>query len=271
MKIAFFGTPPFTINFLEKLAESGFWPSLIITNPDKPSGRGMVLQAPQPKVWGKKNGIKVLQPEKIDDDFISSIGDWDLFIVVAYGKILPEKLINLPKYGTINVHYSLLPKYRGATPVESAILNGDEITGVVIQQMRHKLDTGPILMQKEIPIALDDTTLTLREKLNNEGLNMLPLVLEEIFNETIKPTEQSEEGATHCKKISKEDGKIDLDDDGIINYRKYRAYYGSIGTYFFQDRKRIKINKAHLENDKFVVDEVTPENGKRISYTIFNS
>ncbi|MEK7227908.1 MAG: methionyl-tRNA formyltransferase [Patescibacteria group bacterium] len=273
MKIAFFGTPAFTTAFLEKLTESGFGPSLIVTNPDRPSGRGMILQAPQPKVWGQKHNISVLQPEirqLADDEFLANLGEWDLFIVVAYGKILPEKLITLPKYGTINIHYSLLPKYRGATPVESAILNGDEITGVVIQQMRYKLDTGPILSQKKISIAPNDTTLSLREKLNNEALIMLPDVLKKIFDQKIEPEEQSEEGASHCKKIAKEDGEIDLDDDGVINDRKYRAYYGSPGTFFFtkkHDKKiRVKINKAHLTDGKFIIDEVTPENGKRISY-----
>jgi methionyl-tRNA formyltransferase len=231
----------------------------------------MVLQSPEPKTWGEAHHIQVLQPEKIDEEFIASLGEWDLFVVVAYGKILPEKLINLPKYGTINVHYSLLPKYRGATPVESAILNGDETTGVVIQQMRHKLDTGPILYQKEVPIAGDDNTFSLRDKLNTEALIMLPTVLEEIFNETIRPIEQSEEGATHCRKIAKGDGEISLEDDAISNDRKYRAYYGSPGTFFFKNGKRVKINKAHLEAGKFVIDEVTPENGKRVSYAIFNS
>lgn len=270
MKIAFFGTPAFTTDFLDKLVESGFSPSLIVTNPDRPSGRGMSLRSPEPKLWGDAHGIQVLQPEKIDEDFIANLGEWDLFVVVAYGKILPEKLINLPKYGTINVHYSLLPKYRGATPVESAILNGDEKTGVVIQQMRYKLDTGPILMQKEISIAGDDTTPTLRDKLNVEALSILPEVLKKIVDGTIKPQEQSEENASHCKKIAKEDGLINLSDDPMLNDRKYRAYYGSPGIFFFKDGKRIKITKAHLDGEHFVIDEVIPENGKRTSFASLN-
>ncbi len=273
MKIAFFGTPGFTTDFLEKLVETGFAPSLVITNPDRPSGRGMTLKSPEPKVWADEHGIQVLQPEKLDEDFFESLSkeSWDLFVVVAYGKIIPEKIIDLPKYGTINVHYSLLPKYRGATPVESAILNGDETTGAAIQQMRFKLDTGPILVQKEIPIEPTDTTLSLREKLNNEALLLLPEVLEKIQNGSAEAVEQSEEGATHCKKISKEDGLLDLNDDGIVNDRKYRAYFGSIGTYFFKDDKRVKITKAHLDGGLFVIDEVIPENGKRISFEIFST
>lgn len=275
MKIAFFGTPAFTTDFLNKLVEAGFTPSLIVTNPDRPSGRGMTLKSPEPKQWGDKNGIRVLQPEKIGQDFVENLGDWDLFVVVAYGKILPETLINLPKYGTLNVHYSLLPKYRGATPVESAILNGDATTGVVIQQMRFKLDTGPILAQVEIQIEPSDTTPVLRSKLNTEALDMLPEVLEKIWSDTIEPKEQTEEGATHCKKISKEDGLIKLEDSPEINDRKYRAYYGSPGTHFYTAKNglpfRIKITKAHYAAGQFVIDEVIPENGNKVSFQTFSA
>jgi methionyl-tRNA formyltransferase len=275
MKIAFFGTPAFTTDFLDKLVEAGYSPSLIVTNPDRPSGRGMALKSPFPKVWGDAHGVPVLQPEKIDEDFIANLGDWDLFVVVAYGKILPEALINLPKYGTLNVHYSLLPKYRGATPVESAILNGDETTGVVIQQMRYKLDTGPILAQKEILIDPSDTTPSLRDKLNTEALSMLPEVLKEIENGTIEAMEQTEDGVSNCKKISKEDGLIKLEDDPALNDRKYRAYYGSPGTHFYTVKNglplRVKIVKAHYAGGQFIIEEVIPENGNKISFETFSA
>ena len=154
MKIAFFGTPEFTVNFLETLKSSGFCPSLVVTNPDRPSGRGMVMTSPLPKKWADENSIKVLQPEKLGDEVFEELSkdSWDLFVVIAYGKIIPERFINLPKFGTINLHYSLLPKYRGATPVESAILAGDEISGITIQKMRFKLDTGPIIFQEEMNV-----------------------------------------------------------------------------------------------------------------------
>lgn len=277
MKIAFFGTPPFTASFLDMLSEHGYTPSLIVTNPDRPAGRGMTLQSPEPKLWGERHEVSVLQPEKIDADFLDILSkeNWDLFIVIAYGKILPEALIRMPKYGTINLHYSLLPKYRGATPVESAILWGDAVTGITIQQMRFKLDSGPILMQQELVIDPTDTTPSLREKLNTEALGMFPTVLEKIFNETTSPQEQSEEGASHCKKINKEDGEIKLEDEATLNDRKYRAYYGSIGTYFYAykngERIRVKIIAAHLDRGTFIVDEVIPENGKRMDYKTFLS
>ncbi len=284
MNIAFFGTPPFTVDFLDTLVAGGFAPSLVITNPDRPAGRGMTLTAPEPKVWAEKHSIAAIQPEKLDDAFFAELSKtaWDLFVVVAYGQIMPERVINLPKYGTINVHYSLLPKYRGATPVESAILNGDATTGIAIQQMRYKLDTGPLFIKSEINIASDDTTHTLRDKLNAEALRLLVPTISGIFDGSILPIEQDDTLATHSSKIKKEDGLVSLSDNATELDRKYRAYDGWPGLYFYLSRQsnaeadttenvRVKITKAHLDTDgTFVIDEVIPENGKRIAYELFS-
>lgn len=275
-KIAFFGTPPFTVDFLDALYDEGYVPSLIVTNPDRPAGRGMHLQAPEPKEWAITQGIRTLQPEKIDASFVELLAQetWDLFVVVAYGAILPEALIALPRFGTINVHYSLLPKYRGATPVESAILYGDSTTGVCIQQMRFALDSGPLLAQSEVPIDQTDTTETLRTKLNERALALLPEVLEKIFDGTVTPCEQDESAVSICKKIKKSDGLIDLAEDGLGNDRKYRAYHHSPGTFFITEKKgvpvRVKIKAAHLEGTSFVLDTVVPENGKPLSKEEFD-
>ncbi len=271
MKIAFFGTPEFTVNFLETLKSSGFCPSLVVTNPDRPSGRGMVMTSPLPKKWADENSIKVLQPEKLGDEVFEELSkdSWDLFVVIAYGKIIPERFINLPKFGTINLHYSLLPKYRGATPVESAILAGDEISGITIQKMRFKLDTGPIIFQEEMNVDASDTTLTLREKMNHRAQYVLPEIIKSIFENKVTETEQDESLATHCGKISKEDGQISLEDDPITLDRKWRAYQGWPGLYFFQNGKRIKITKAHFNGEHFVIEEVVPEGGKKVSYQSF--
>lgn len=275
MKIAFFGTPDFTGAFLDMLLEHGYGPSLVITNPDRPKGRGMELHAPEPKRWAQAHEVPFIQPETLTEDIVEKLQEeeWDLFVVVAYGKILPESIISLPKYGTINLHYSLLPKYRGATPVESAILSGDEVTGVSIQQMRFKLDTGPLLAQIQVPIEAHDTTLSLRARLNAEALKLFPEVLEKIFNNTIEQKEQSEDGVSYCKKIAKEDGELKLEDPGFMNDRKYRAYYGSIGTHFYAyrngERIRVKIVTARYVDRKFIVDEVIPENGKKMSMDLF--
>ena len=269
MNIVFFGTPAFTTQFLDILTAAGYRPSLIVTGPDRNVGRGMVLTAPEPKLWGQKNNVRVLQPEKLDDAFFAELSkeSWDLFVVVAYGNIIPERIITLPKYGTINVHYSLLPKYRGATPVESAILNGDSVTGVSIQQMVYKLDAGDVLASKEVSIDPTDTTPLLRNKLNTEALTLLPETIAHIFAGTATRTPQDSALVTTCSKFTKNMGELTLAESGIINDRKYRAYAGSIGTYFFHDGKRIKITNAHLEGETFVIDEIIPENGKRIHYT----
>ena len=273
--IAFFGTPDFTVDFLEVLKKTDMMPSLIVTNPDRPVGRGMTLTAPAPKLWGQEHSVAVIQPENIDESVLSLLAEtqWDLFVVVAYGKMLPEALINMPRHGTINVHYSLLPKYRGATPVESAILNGDNTTGVCIQHMRYKLDSGPIIATQEVAIDPADTTLTLRARLNDRALELLPKTIEAIFAGTATMTEQNEERATHCGKISKADGEIQLTDDGVLNDRKFRAHTGNVGTYFFIQKEgksiRVKVTRAHLHENNFVIDEVIPENGKPQAYDVF--
>lgn len=273
--IAFFGTPDFTTDFLAVLSDHGRTPSLIVTNPARPVGRGMALTQPMPALWAQEHGVKVLQPERIDEETLAVLQEtpWDLFIVIAYGKILPQALIDMPKYGTINVHYSLLPQYRGATPVESAIVNGDDTTGISLQQMRYKLDSGPIIAHEEVAIEPNDTTLTLRARLNDRALVLLPKTIEEIFEGTATMTEQDESQATHCGKISKADGELTLTDNPIINDRKFRAHVGNVGTYFFIEKNakriRVKVTKAHREENSFVIDEVIPENGKPTPYEVF--
>jgi methionyl-tRNA formyltransferase len=168
MNIAFWGTPALTITILESLEKSGYMPAVIITGLDKKVGRGLTLTAPEPKLWAESRGIPVLQPEQFDEQFFAELETYnlDLSIVVAYGRILPKRLIDLPKHGTWNIHYSLLPRWRGATPVEAAILAGDSETGVSIQQMAPKLDSGDVIAETRITIMGNDTAPLLREKLN---------------------------------------------------------------------------------------------------------
>jgi len=267
----FFGTPSLVVPILEKLKVEDFIPSLVVTAPDKPKGRGLALTSPPVKIWAEKNGVEVLQPEKLDSDFFYKLKteNCQLFIVVAYGKILPQEIIDLPKLGTYNVHYSLLPKYRGATPVESAILNGDKETGVSIQKMVFKLDAGPIVAEEKTAIGETETASELRERLNGIGKKLLVETMRKIVDGTAMPREQDHSQATHTKKISKEDGLIDLNGDAGINYRKYRAFYGWPGTYFFINGKRVIIKNAILENGVFTVKRILPENGREMDYGDF--
>ena len=275
LRIAFFGTPELTIPILEELKNTGYTPVVVVTGMDKPVGRKMTITAPEPKKWADENNVEIFQPQKLDSDFIEEFKklNIDLSIVVAYGKIIPEELIDIPKYGTINIHYSLLPKYRGATPVEAAILNGDTETGVCIQHMRYKLDSGPIIKMEEISIGDTDTTEELRGKLNIVGKKLLIKSIEELVSGNAKMLEQDETQATFCKKIKKEDGEIDLDDNETINYNKFRAYNKWPRTYFFVEKSgqkaRVIITEAKIENNTFVIEKVIPEGKKEIFYSEF--
>jgi methionyl-tRNA formyltransferase len=268
----FFGTPDVAKKTLDILKENGYIPACIVTSPDAPAGRGMTMTPSPVSTWAEDNFIDCIKPTVIDDDFINTISEYnaDLFIVVAYGKILPERLIKLPKFETINIHYSLLPKYRGASPVEQALLNGDRMTGVSIQQMVFKMDAGDIISEQEIPIDITDTKSTLREKLIIRGGELLVSTLPNIFNKKITLKQQDENLATRCKKIKKEDGLIKIDGDAWENYNKYRAYEGWPSIFFMKDGKRIKITKALYTDDKFVIVRVVPEGKKEIDYALFN-
>jgi methionyl-tRNA formyltransferase len=242
-----------------------------VTSLDKPQGRKMIVTPPPVKVWAVKNNISCIQPEKLTKEeinvaFRSSSQAVDFFLVVAYGKIIPEYILNIPKLGSINIHYSLLPKYRGASPVETAILDGETETGVTIQQMELKMDSGPILAQEKTEILADEKASELRARLIKIGGELLVKMLPEFMDGKTKETVQDELQATFCQKIKKEDGLIDLNEDAVKNYNKFRAYATWPRTFFFKDGKRIIITKARLEDGKLVIEKVIPENGKEMDY-----
>ncbi len=270
INFAFWGTPNTASNTLQILIDNGYIPSLVITNPDKPQGRGLINTPSPTKVIAEKYNITVLTPEKIDEDFIKKFENLnlELSIVVAYGKILPEKIINIPKYGTINIHYSLLPQYRGASPVESALLNGDTKTGVTIQKMVKKMDAGDIIATKEVNIGETIKKEYLRQILIQEGAELLIEILPLYIEHKITLIKQNETEATYCTKIQKQDGEINLNDNPKTNYNKYRAYEHWPGVFFFKDGKRIKITKARYENNSFIIERVIPEGKKEIDFSI---
>lgn len=270
LNFVFWGTPDVASETLEILKQNGFLPSLIITATDKPQGRKMLLTPPPVKTWAIKNNIPYLQPEKLDSEFTSKLvtSNFDLFIVVAYGKILSEEIINKPKLGSINIHYSLLPKYRGASPVESAILNGEKETGVTIQKMVYQMDAGDIIATEKTKIEGTETAPELRTRLIKIGGELLVKTLPDIMEVKTKETQQVEAEATFCKKIKKEDGLIDLNDDAQKNYNKFRAYTHWPRTFIFRDGKRIIITQAKLEDGKFVIKKIIPEGGKETDYKI---
>lgn len=271
LNFIFFGTPDVASETLEILKQNDYIPNLIVTSIDKPQGRKMLITPPPTKVWAIKNNIKYLQIEKLDEEFTLKLRalNSQLFIVVAYGKIIEEEILNIPKFGSINIHYSLLPKYRGASPVESTILGGDTETGVSIQKMKFKIDSGPIIAVEKIYILPDEKATELRTRLIKMGGELLVKILPDFIDGKIKEIIQDENTATFCKKIKKEDGLIDLNDSAIKNYNKFRAYFTWPRTFFFQNEKRIIITDAILKNEEFIIKKVLPEGKKEIKYEDF--
>lgn len=268
MKFIFFGTPEVASETLERLTAAGLRPAAVVTNPDARKGRGHVLTPSPTKVLAEAFDIPVLMPEKLDDEFQKEVGAYgaDLAIVVAYGKILPESLINSFPKGILNIHYSLLPRWRGASPVESALLNGDAKTGVSIQKMVKELDAGDVIASRELPILPDDTTATLRPRLIVLGADLLVETLPKYVSGEVRPIPQDASLVTYAPKFSKADGELDLSADPEMNWNKYRAYAVWPGTYFFENGKRIKIKRARFENGRFIVERVVPEGGKEVDY-----
>ena len=271
---AFFGTPDVSSKTLELLKAAGYIPKLIITAPDRPVGRHFVMTPSPTKAWADENGIETMQPEKITTELVDDIRSRtashgiELLIVVAYGKILPESLISMPKFGTLNIHYSLLPKYRGASPVESAILNGETTTGVSIQKMVYALDAGPIIAESSTAIEPNETTHELRDRLIVIGADLLARTLPDFLAGSITPEPQDESQMTHCGKIKKEDGLVNpATDNPQILWNKYRAYHGWPGIYFMSDEgKRIKITAARFEHGRFIIEKVIPEGKKEVAW-----
>jgi len=302
LNFIFFGTPEVASETLEILKQGGYIPSLIVTSPDKPQGRKMLVTPPPVKLWAIENNVPYLQPEKIvelENIFTTSsqageprkairqqantreskkVFQFDLFIVVAYGKIIPEKIINMPKFGSINIHYSLLPKYRGASPVESAILNGDAETGITIQKMAFKLDSGDIIAQEKVPILPNENAPDLRKRLIKIGGELLVHTLNTPSASGTSPyigggwvgVPQDETLATYCKKIKKEDGLVNLEEEPpSVLHNKFRAYANWPRIFFFREGKRIIITDADLIDNQFIIKKVLPEGKKEIKYEEF--
>jgi methionyl-tRNA formyltransferase len=275
LSFAFWGTPEVAATTLAMLISEGYMPRVVITNPDRQSGRGLAFTPSPTALLARAHGITVLQPENIDAGFIAELGRYgiELSIVVAYGKLLPNAAINLPKKGTLNIHYSLLPLYRGASPLEAALLHGNTETGVTIQKMVYALDAGDIVAQKSVPIGATVEKEVLRKQLVTEGAELLIASLPAYLRGVTTLIAQDETRATRCGKIAKEDGMIELTDNPQTLYNKYRAYSGWPGIYFFRTYRdknmRIKITKASYANSAFTIERVVPEGKKEMSYEQF--
>jgi methionyl-tRNA formyltransferase len=252
MKLAYFGSSNFSVYVLDELEKLGILPGLVITTPDKPKGRKLVLTPTPVKTWAQEHNIEVLDPKSLKNNselnsHLSSV-NCDLFLVASYGKIIPKDIFDMPEHKTLNIHPSLLPKYRGASPVVSQILNDEKEVGVTIMQIDEEMDHGNIVKLKEVKIEKLLGRIELEERLAREGARLFAEILPDWLEGKLEAKPQEESEATYCSKIKKEDGLLDLDDDQRKNYLKFLAYQGWPGTYFFENNKRIIVTDLKIEN-----------------------
>lgn len=275
----FFGTPDFSVTLLEELKKDGLMPDLVVTTPDKPYGRKMILTSPPVKIWAGKNNIPVLQPEKLDDSLVATLKNTgiQLFVIAAYGKILPKSILEIPKFGILTWHPSLLPKLRGPSPMISSILSENK-TGVTIILIDEKMDHGPVIKQKEFvsweyDINSIPTASELQDILAKEGGKMLAEIIPKHVQGKTNPVPQNHENATFVKKIVKEDGLLNLGDDAEKNLRKIRAFNVWPRAFFFYEtagkKIRVIVVDAEMQNEKLIIKKVLPEGGKEIAYEEF--
>ena len=241
------GTPEFAVPALEALLDETYNVASVYTQPDKEAGRGRHVASSPVKELALSRGLEVVQPETFKDKSVAShIADVkpDLIVVAAYGRIITSEILALPEFGCINIHPSLLPRYRGSSPIASAILQGDDITGVTIMVMDKGMDTGPVLTQRTVPVAAEDTTGSLTMKLADIGARLLIETLPQWFAGTIKPQPQDESKATYTRVIAKEDGKMDWSLTALELWRWVRAYDPWPGCYTWWQERRLKIIEA---------------------------
>jgi len=256
IKIIFWGTPYFSARILEALIKAGFPPILTITAPDKPKGRGLEKQASEAKRMAIKHGLNVVQPQKLKE--ISLLGqikvsEPDLFIVASYGKIIPKEILQIPKLGCLNIHPSLLPCYRGASPIQATILNGEKETGVTIMLMDEEMDHGPILASVKFPITNFKITFKeLEGELIEKSSQLLIETLSKWMAGKIQPREQNHSQATLCKIIKKEDAQINFNEPAAVIERKIRAFNPWPGAYFEIKGKKFKILEADVLADEVI-------------------
>jgi methionyl-tRNA formyltransferase len=290
LHLVFCGTPRFAVPTLEKLVDSGFHVDLVVTQPDRPRGRRMELSASPIKQRALELGLPVTQPEKIkqNEEFRGQLTALkpDAIIVVGYGRIVPQWMLDLPPLGNINLHASLLPKYRGAAPIQWAIARGENVTGVTTMRIDAGLDTGDILLQKELPIAPADTAETLAPRLATIGADLMIETLRGLQAGTIQPRPQDDAQATLAPILKKEDGRMDFQRSATETYNRLRGFQPWPGAFTSFREKNLSVLSAApversiaqgellVESDRLFVGcgagsleplEVQPEGKKRMA------
>jgi methionyl-tRNA formyltransferase len=252
LRLVFMGTPEFAVPSLRVLFEGEESVVGVFTQPDQPSGRGMTLHAPPVKVLAESHHIPVFQPSKLRaPEVLTRLQEWqpDLIIVVAYGKMLPNTILEFPPHGCMNVHASLLPKYRGAAPIQWAIAQGERETGVTIMRISERMDAGDILLQRTLPIEKSDTGGSLHDKLSHLGAEALKEALQLFKQGQLSARQQNESEVTYAPIIKKEDGRIDWTQEALVIERRIRAFNPWPSAYSTIQGKLLKIFKAHPETE----------------------
>lgn len=281
----FFGTPDLSVCVLEALKARGYLPALIVTAPDKPRGRGLETTPTPVKAWGIENNIDIITPETLSDpELLMALEntEWDVFVVAMYAKLIPTSLLALPRRGTLNVHPSLLPKFRGPSPVLSAILADERTTGVTIMQLTERMDAGPIVAQARIEVDEDTGEggwpprgSEFEKFLATEGGNLLAETLGPWVAGEITPEVQNDAEATFTKKFSNADSLIDLSRRNLDKtytreaFLKIRAFDKSPRAHFVAAGKRVIITDAKIDDGKLVILSVIPEGKKEMDYEDF--
>jgi len=262
--VVFMGSPELAAKILESLAKK-YQVIGVVTQPDRPAGRGKILTSPPVKILADQLGIPTIQPERLRDEAFAQLQAWnpDVIVVAAFGQILRQRVLDIPKYGCINVHASYLPRWRGAAPIQAAILHGDEFTGVSIMKMDAGIDTGPVLIQEKVFLAEDETLSTLTDKLSILGASLLLEALEAYIAGRITVTAQPDIGETYAGMLKKEDGLLEFSSSAVEIDRKVRALNDWPGTFceinnqILKVRKvKIQISESHPAGMRSVLDKV---------------
>lgn len=264
-RVVFFGTPELAVPALQALVESGVNVVAVVTQPDKPVGRKQIMTAPPVQIWAEQHNLKVIQPTKIrTQEFETWLKEQqaDVCVVVAYGKIFPESLLKIPPLGFVNIHPSLLPQLRGATPIPFAILNGLQETGVTIMLMDAGMDTGPLLLQEKIDLPARATYHWLHDQLKELGAKLLIHALDGYINGTISPTPQPAEG-TKTTLLERSHGEVSWDAGAEKIDRLWRAFHPFPGVTILSEGKRLKLIACDLQDQQLIIKKIQPE-GKSV-------
>ncbi len=296
MNIVFMGTPDFALPTLKQLHESTHNVQLVVTQPDRPKGRGRESTPPPVKQFAVENGLPILQPEKsTNPKVVQTLSELnaDIFIVVAFGQILKENLLALPRHFCMNLHSSLLPKYRGAAPINWAIINGEAETGVTTMKMDAGLDTGDILLTDKVPIHFEEDAQSLHDTLATRGASLVLETLRQLEARTLKPLSQNSSLSSYAPKLKKEDGLIYWDNPALTIHNRVRGLSPWPGAFSYLGSKRLSIRKTEItvgepsdipgdiirtsdrgievgtRDGRIIITELQPEGKKRMSAKSF--